>query len=149
MTTAEATTATEPLNFEAFRQLENDELESRIRAAKHELGDELLILGHHYQQDEVIQFADLTGDSYRLSALAAQNDRCRSIVFCGVHFMAETADILANVRHRASIAHTPHARPSRTTHRSPPARRDSEALTTHPSGVTVILPDLRDRKSVV
>ena len=96
MATATLTIATEPLDFEAFRQLENDELETRIRAAKRELGDELLILGHHYQQDEVIQFADLTGDSYRLSALAAQNDRCQFIVFCGVHFMAETADVLAN-----------------------------------------------------
>src|SRR5262245_34268365 len=89
-----------PLDFEQFRQLENDELESRIRLAKADLGEQLLILGHHYQQDEVIQFADLTGDSYRLSALAAENDRCRYIVFCGVHFMAETADILANRQHR-------------------------------------------------
>src|SRR3989304_1726655 len=85
-----------PLDFETFRQLENAELEARIRVARAELGDSLLILGHHYQQDEVIQFADLTGDSYRLSALAAQNEHCKSIVFCGVHFMAETADILAN-----------------------------------------------------
>ncbi len=96
MATASLDTVAAPLDFEAFRQLENAELESRIRAAKAESGDELLILGHHYQQDEVIQFADLTGDSYRLSALAAQNDRCRYIVFCGVHFMAETADVLAN-----------------------------------------------------
>jgi quinolinate synthase len=96
MATAELTTAAVPLDFEQFRQLENEELADRIRAARAELGDALLILGHHYQQDEVIQFADLTGDSYRLSALAAQNDRCRYIVFCGVHFMAETADVLAN-----------------------------------------------------
>ena len=54
-----------------------------------------LILGHHYQQDEVIRFADLRGDSFKLSKLAAQNTACRSIVFCGVHFMAETADILS------------------------------------------------------
>src|SRR2546428_4661984 len=96
MATANLTVATEPLDFQAFRQLGNEELESRIRLAKQVLGDELMILGHHYQQDEVIQFADLTGDSYRLSALAAQNERCRYIVFCGVHFMAETADVLAN-----------------------------------------------------
>jgi quinolinate synthase len=92
-----------PLDFEQFRQLADDELSTRIRIAKTDLGDQLLILGHHYQQDEVIQFADLTGDSYRLSALAAQNDRCRYIVFCGVHFMAETADILANRNARAAI----------------------------------------------
>ena len=59
------------------------------------MGDSLLILGHHYQQDEVIRFADLRGDSYRLSQLAAQSRACRAIVFCGVHFMAETADILS------------------------------------------------------
>ena len=57
---------------------------------------ELLILGHHYQQDEVIALSDLRGDSYQLSALAAANGECRAIAFCGVHFMAETADILAN-----------------------------------------------------
>jgi quinolinate synthase len=60
------------------------------------LGDSLLILGHHYQQDEVIQFADLRGDSFKLSRLAAENRSCRWIVFCGVHFMAETADILSD-----------------------------------------------------
>ncbi len=107
MQTAPALAANEPLDFEAFRQLENDELAARVRAAKQELGEDLLILGHHYQQDEVIQFADLTGDSFRLSALAAQNDRCRYIVFCGVHFMAETADILANAKHAAAGSHEP------------------------------------------
>ena len=59
------------------------------------MGDSLLILGHHYQQDEVIQYADLRGDSYKLSQLAAASQDCRDIVFCGVHFMAETADILS------------------------------------------------------
>ena len=58
------------------------------------MGDSLLILGHHYQQDEVIAFADLRGDSYKLSQMAAESVNCQSIVFCGVHFMAETADIL-------------------------------------------------------
>ncbi len=58
-------------------------------------GDALLILGHHYQQDEVIRFADLRGDSYKLSQLAAESQSCRAIVFCGVHFMAETADVLS------------------------------------------------------
>ena len=82
------------LPFEPYRDVATAELEARIRAVKAELGDSLLILGHHYQQDEVIRFADLRGDSYKLSQLAAESEACRSIVFCGVHFMAETADIL-------------------------------------------------------
>ena len=82
--------------FPPYRQLANEELASRIQKVKSELGSSLLILGHHYQQDEVIAHADLTGDSYQLSKLAAESQNCRAIVFCGVHFMAETADILAN-----------------------------------------------------
>jgi quinolinate synthase len=83
-----------PAGFAPYRSLSNDELTQRCRAAKQRLGRGLLILGHHYQQDEVIAFADLTGDSYRLAKLAAENKDCRYIIFCGVHFMAETADIL-------------------------------------------------------
>ena len=79
-----------------YKSLENDQLADRIRTIKEKLGSELLILGHHYQQDEVIQFADLSGDSYQLSQMAAASTDCRTIIFCGVHFMAETADILAN-----------------------------------------------------
>lgn len=79
-----------------YKSLENDELAARIQKVRDEMGPRLLILGHHYQQDEVIALADLTGDSYRLSQLAAENRECRVIAFCGVHFMAETADILAN-----------------------------------------------------
>ena len=60
------------------------------------MGSRLLILGHHYQQDEVIALSDLRGDSYQLSQMAAESGECRAIAFCGVHFMAETADILAN-----------------------------------------------------
>jgi len=146
MPTAELTVAAEPLDFEAFRQLENDELEGRIRAAKQELGDELLILGHHYQQDEVIQFADLTGDSYRLSALAAQNDRCRSIVFCGVHFMAETADILANARKQEpgvrSQGSGVRGQGSGGRGQRSEVSNQQSRTTTHPDRVTVILPDL-------
>ena len=71
------------------------ELEERIVSVKQQMGDSLLILGHHYQQDEVIRFADLRGDSFKLSQLAAASQACRAIVFCGVHFMAETADILS------------------------------------------------------
>lgn len=79
---------------EAYRELSTEEMERRVRAIKEKHGDELLIPGHHYQRDEVIQFADVTGDSLELARLAAQNTRARHIVFCGVHFMAETCDIL-------------------------------------------------------
>ena len=89
-------TATAPLAFRPYRELSNDELQSRIAAVRAEMGPRLLILGHHYQQDEVIALSDLRGDSYQLSQMAATSGDCRAIVFCGVHFMAETADILAN-----------------------------------------------------
>lgn len=79
-----------------YKTLSNAELSQRIEAARAKLGKRLLILGHHYQQDEVIEHADLRGDSYQLSEQAASSTECRSIIFCGVHFMAETADILAN-----------------------------------------------------
>lgn len=79
-----------------YKSLSNDELQSRIETVRNHLGPELLILGHHYQQDEVIAHSDLRGDSYQLSQMAAQSKECKHIVFCGVHFMAETADILAN-----------------------------------------------------
>ena len=87
--------AVSPLPFEPYREMADAELEERILLVKEQQGDSLSILGHHYQQDEVIRFADLRGDSFRLSKLASQNTACRSIVFCGVHFMAETADILS------------------------------------------------------
>src|SRR5215471_5480869 len=79
-----------------YKSLSNEELSARIEAVRRELGPKLLILGHHYQQDEVITHSDLRGDSYQLSQMAAASRDCRVIVFCGVHFMAETADILAN-----------------------------------------------------
>jgi len=79
-----------------YKSLDNATLTERIRAVKASLGSRLLILGHHYQQDEVIAQADLTGDSYQLSQMAAANTDCRAIAFCGVHFMAETADMLVN-----------------------------------------------------
>lgn len=82
--------------FPPYRSLENAELIARIEATRRELGSQLMILGHHYQQDEVIALADLRGDSYQLSKMAAESRDCRHIIFCGVHFMAETADILAN-----------------------------------------------------
>lgn len=72
----------------------DETMDARIRAAKRKLGTDAVVLGHHYQRDEVIRFADFTGDSYKLSKAAAESD-ARTIVFCGVYFMAETADILA------------------------------------------------------
>ena len=69
-------------------------LVERARAAKAALGDKLFVLGHHYQRDEVIQFADVTGDSFKLAREAAARPEASYVVFCGVHFMAESADIL-------------------------------------------------------
>lgn len=83
-----------PMMPPAYRELPTEEMERRVREIKQKHGDELLIPGHHYQRDEVIQFADMTGDSLELARLSAQNTQARHIVFCGVHFMAETCDIL-------------------------------------------------------
>jgi quinolinate synthase len=82
--------------FHAYRGLEDAVLEERIEEVRRRMGPRLVILGHHYQQDGVIAHADLQGDSYQLSKSAAEREGCEAIVFCGVHFMAETADILAN-----------------------------------------------------
>ncbi|MFZ9774362.1 MAG: quinolinate synthase NadA [Candidatus Nanopelagicaceae bacterium] len=71
-------------------------LVERALAAKTKLGARLMILGHHYQRDEVIEFADITGDSFKLAQAAANNRDAELIVFCGVHFMAESADILTD-----------------------------------------------------
>ena len=71
------------------------ELDARIAAAREKLGTRLMILGHHYQRDEIIKFADARGDSFKLSQLAAERKGAEYIVFCGVHFMAESADILS------------------------------------------------------
>ncbi len=77
-----------------YAERPDSELRERIAAAKAKLGRRLCILGHHYQQDDVIAFADFTGDSLKLSQLAAEQHAAEFIVFCGVHFMAESADIL-------------------------------------------------------
>jgi quinolinate synthase len=78
----------------AYMRIDPKELTERIRVARAKLGDRLLILGHHYQRDEVIEFADFRGDSFNLSRQAAERKGVEYIMFCGVHFMAETADIL-------------------------------------------------------
>jgi quinolinate synthase len=87
-------TAITACTLDNYLILPDSSLDERISAAKAYLGDDVIVLGHHYQRDEVIRFADFRGDSYRLSQFAA-NAEARYIVFCGVHFMAESADILA------------------------------------------------------
>jgi quinolinate synthase len=78
-----------------MRAASGEEVQDRIRAARAALGKRVVVLGHHYQRDEVIQHADFTGDSFKLAQLAATRPEADFIVFCGVHFMAESADILA------------------------------------------------------
>ncbi|RBW71613.1 quinolinate synthase NadA [Bacillus taeanensis] len=79
---------------ERYKTMAIAEMEQRVKEIKEYFGEKLYIPGHHYQKDEVIQFADSTGDSLQLAQLAAENQSADYIVFCGVHFMAETADIL-------------------------------------------------------
>src|SRR4029079_14522646 len=78
----------------SYTQLPTDEVVERMGMRKAELGERLGILGHHYQQDSVIRFADVIGDSFQLSREAAKLTKAEYVVFCGVHFMAESADIL-------------------------------------------------------
>ena len=80
---------------DAYLRLGQEELDVRIAAAKAALGDRLVILGHHYQRDEVIKFADRIGDSLRLAQYAASQHQAENVIFCGVHFMAESADVLS------------------------------------------------------
>ena len=79
------------------------DLVARARAAKEKLGDKVFVLGHHYQRDEVIEFADVTGDSFKLARDAAARPEAEHIVFCGVHFMAESADILTADRQQVVL----------------------------------------------
>ena len=79
---------------EKYLGLSDAEMEARIAASRAKLGNRLVILGHHYQRDEVIKFADYTGDSFRLASQIASRPEADFIVFCGVHFMAESADVL-------------------------------------------------------
>ncbi len=79
----------------SYAEMSGEELDRRIGAARAALGERLVILGHHYQRDEIIKYADYRGDSFKLAQLAAARPQADYIVFCGVHFMAESADILS------------------------------------------------------
>ncbi|MEP7216437.1 MAG: quinolinate synthase NadA [Anaerolineaceae bacterium] len=87
----------------AYLDMSPEELDRRITSARAKLGKKLVILGHHYQRDEVIEFADVTGDSFKLSQLAAAQKNAEYVLFCGVHFMAESADILTPERVRVLL----------------------------------------------
>ena len=83
----------QPLPLE-YQNLDEATLHTRILEAKAKLGSKLVVLGHHYQRDSIIEHADVRGDSFKLAKYAAANPESEYIVFCGVHFMAESADIL-------------------------------------------------------
>jgi quinolinate synthase len=91
---APITSANETCSLDHYLVMPDESMDARIAAAREKLGSAAVVLGHHYQRDEVIRFADFTGDSYKLSQAASETD-AMYMVFCGVHFMAETADILA------------------------------------------------------
>jgi quinolinate synthase len=93
--TAASAEAGESGSLENYLALPDRSMDGRIAAARARLGATTVILGHHYQRDEVVRFADFTGDSYKLSKIAAASD-AKYIIFCGVHFMAESADVLAH-----------------------------------------------------
>ena len=86
--------ARQQFGLEKYMAMPDAELHERIENARKILGSRVVVLGHHYQRDDVIEHADLTGDSYQLSVMASQRKDAEFIVFCGVHFMAESADIL-------------------------------------------------------
>ena len=88
---------------ERYIGLSDAEMDARIAAARAALGRRLIILGHHYQRDEVIKFADYTGDSYKLAQQVGRHPEAEFIVFCGVHFMAESADVLSGDRQQVIL----------------------------------------------
>ena len=88
---------------ERYLGVSDEELDVRISAARSALGDRLLILGHHYQRDEVFKFADYSGDSFKLAKVAAARSDTEFIIFCGVHFMAESADVLSAPHQRVIL----------------------------------------------
>jgi quinolinate synthase len=88
---------------ERYLGLSDEEMDSRIAAARATLGSRLVILGHHYQRDEVIKFADYIGDSYKLAGQVSRHPDAEFIVFCGVHFMAESADVLSGAHQQVIL----------------------------------------------
>src|SRR5215217_9316303 len=86
-----------------YFKMAGPERDAKIWALKRQLGEDLVILGHHYQRDEVIQFADFRGDSFKLSQQAAGRGHAEYILFCGVHFMAESADILSGMHQKVIL----------------------------------------------
>jgi quinolinate synthase len=92
-----------PRPFTDYVALDAETIRERTWAAKRRLGERCVILGHHYQREAIIEFADFRGDSFKLSQLAASQDKADTIVFCGVHFMAESADVLAQPHQRVVL----------------------------------------------
>jgi quinolinate synthase len=92
----------ESCSLDNYLVLPDNTMDARIAAARRELGDKVIVLGHHYQRDEVIRFADFRGDSYKLAQEAALT-HAEYLVFCGVHFMAESADVLAHERQKVIL----------------------------------------------
>ena len=87
----------------ALPEASDPDLVQRARIARAALGDRAIVLGHHYQRDEVIEFADITGDSFKLAQAAAAQSSAEYVIFCGVHFMAESADILTSANQRVIL----------------------------------------------
>jgi quinolinate synthase len=100
--TAVSPEAASVCSLESYLALPDHTMDARIAEARARLGSTAILLGHHYQRDEVIRFADATGDSYKLCRIAAETE-AKHIVFCGVHFMAESADILGNPGQQAIL----------------------------------------------
>ncbi len=100
--TANARYSEDACSLENYLALPDHTMDARIAAARAKLGATTILLGHHYQRDEVIRFADFTGDSYKLSKIAAETG-ARYIVFCGVHFMAESADVLTQAHQQVLL----------------------------------------------
>src|SRR5436305_11795530 len=82
-------------SLDNYLVLPDDTMDDRIAEARRQLGRDCVILGHHYQRDEVIRYADYTGDSYKLARQVSKHPYAEFIIFCGVHFMAESADVLS------------------------------------------------------